>query len=117
MANTGTLHACISDVLAELASLGIPATNDPRNARPLAVLVQLPKFTNFTYNVLDVQIPLQVLGAPPGNKDVGDWIMTTVDNIVDSALAITQGTPTTVELGGQSCPAYELTVAMSVKRN
>ena len=117
MAGTGTLHAAVADVMSELADLGIPATRAPRNARPNSVLVQLPTFTCFTSNVLDVRVVLQVCGGGPGNQDVGDWAMTTVDKIVNSPLAITEGRPTTLEVGGQILPAYEMTVGISVRRN
>ena len=117
MAGTGTLHAAVNEVMAELAELGIPATADPRNARPGAVLVQLPTFNTYTYNVLDIRIGIQVCGPAVGAKDVSDVVMTVVDKIVNSPIAITEGRPTTVEVGGQSLPAYELTVAIAVKRN
>jgi hypothetical protein len=117
MAASGTLKDCLKAVTDELADLGLPAVTDPRNVRPGAIFVELPVLNAFTFNVLDVTIPLRVCGTPPGNKDSADWVITTVDKIINSPIAITDGRPTTVEIGGQSLPAYDLTARISVKRN
>lgn len=101
----------------KLSALGLKPVTDPRNARPLSVLIEMPTFTAFTYNVGDIRLTLRVLSAPPGNQDAGDYLMGVVDTIMASSITITDGRPGTANVGGQDLPTYDLTVAVAVQRN
>ena len=90
---------------------------DPRNARPLSVLIELPTATAFTYNVGDISLRLRVLAPPPGNQDAGDYLMKIADQIMNSPIAVTDLRPGLVSVGGQDLPSYDLTVAVAVRRN
>lgn len=117
MTPTGILAAAVDSVCTVITDLGLRPVTDPRNARPLSVMVELPTFTSFTYNVGDITLLIRVLGAPPANSDVGNYLMSTADALMNSALSITQGRPGMATYGGQDLPTYDLTVAVSVKRN
>jgi len=117
MAATGVFAAAVTATTSVLTSLNIPWTIDPRNARPRSVLVELPTFDSWTYNVADVRLTLRILAAPPGNQDSGDYLITTADTIMNSSLAVTNGRPGFSTVGGQDLPTYDLTVAVAVRRN
>lgn len=117
MAATGVFAAAVDATTAVLTSLGVPYTTDPRNARPRSVLVELPTFDTWTYNVADVRLTLRILAAPPGNQDAGDYLITTADTLMNSALAVTGGRPGYATISGQDLPTYDLTVAIAVQRN
>ena len=116
MAAAGILIEAINAVKAELVNLGLKPVTDPRNARPLSVLIELPTLDVFTFNVGDIRIPIKVLAAPPGNQDSADYLMTVVDKIMNSPIAIVDGRPGLASYGGQELPTYELTVAVAVRR-
>ncbi len=90
---------------------------DPRNARPLSVLIELPTVDSFTYNVGNITLRLRVLAPPPGNQDAGDYLMQIADQIMNSPIAVTDLRPGLVSIGGQDLPSYDLTVAVAVRRN
>lgn len=114
---SGVFIQSIAAVKTRLTNLGLTAVTDPRNARPLTCFVELPTFTNFTGNVSDVTIIIRVLGAPPGNQDATDWILTQVDAIcADLGIAAVAGQPTTAVIGSQELPAYDITVRISTLR-
>ena len=117
MAATGMFAEAITAVANVITARGYVAVTDPRNARPLTVFIELPTFNAFTYNVGDITLTIRVLAPPPGNQDAGDYLLTAIDALMNSSLAITGGQPTIAQIGSQELPAYDLTVRISSKRN
>lgn len=117
MSGTGILQDAVNATTAVLTTLGVPWTTDPRAIRPRCVLVQVPTFDAFTYNVGDIRLTLNICAAPPGNPDASDYLVTVADQIMNSAIAVTDGRPGRLDVSGQEFPTYDLTVAVAVKRN
>ena len=118
MAATGIFAESRTAIVNALTALGIATVTDPRNARPMTVMVNPPTFDSFTYNVGDIRFELLILAAPPGNQDAEDYLITTADQIMASTtLAVTNGRPIAVTVGDQQIPAYSLTVAIAARRN
>jgi hypothetical protein len=117
MPASGILVDAVNAVKTQLTALSLVPITDPRNARPMSVLIELPSVTAFTYNVGDIRLTLRVLAPPPGNQDAGDYLMTIADQIMNSPIAVTDLRPGLVSIGGQDLPSYDLTVAVAVRRN
>ena len=117
MSASGIFYEAETAVKTQLTALGLKPVTDPRNARPLSVMIELPTFDAYTYNVGDIRLTIRVLAGPPGNQDSGDYLMTTVDTIMNSPIAITDGRPALASYGEQMLPCYDLTVAVAVRRN
>lgn len=118
MAATGIFAEARDAIVTRITALGLAPVTDPRNARPLTVFVELPTFNSFTYNVGDLTFTIRVLGAPPGNQDTGDWLLTTIDTLMaDQGLAVVAGQPSLAIIGSQELPAYDLTVRIASRRN
>ena len=117
MAATGILSEARSAIAATLSALGLAVVLDPRNIRPRSVLIEAPTFTSFTYNVGDIRVRARILAAPPGNQDATDWLISQVDTIMASDIAVTSGSPGYATYGGQEIPTYDLTIAVAVRRN
>jgi len=117
MAATGMFAEAITAVANVITAKGYVPVTDPRNARPLTVFIELPTFNAFTYNVGNITLTIRVLAPPPGNQDAGDYLLTAIDALMNSTLAITGGQPTIAQIGSQELPAYDLTVRISSKRN
>lgn len=113
----GILIDAVNACKTALSGLGLVPVTDPRNARPLSVLIELPSVDAFTYNVGDIELRLRVLAPPPGNQDAGDYLMTIADQIMNSTIAVTDIRPGLATIGGQDLPTYDLTVAVAVRRN
>jgi hypothetical protein len=58
-----------------------------------------------------------VLAAPPANQDQIDYLITTADTIMNSALSLIRGIPGVMQIGGQEVPTYDLTVRVSTMRS
>jgi hypothetical protein len=52
MSSSGILYDAVTACKTALTALGLVPITDPRNARPLSVLIELPTVTAFTYNGL-----------------------------------------------------------------
>jgi hypothetical protein len=117
MPASGILVDAVNAVKTQLTALSLVPITDPRNARPMSVLIELPTVTAFTYNVGNIDLRLRVLAPPPGNQDAGDYLMTIADQIMNSPIAVTDLRPGLVSIGGQDLPSYDLTVAVAVRRN
>lgn len=117
MAATGILAAALTAVSTDLTGLGFKVVTDPRNARPMTVLLEVPTFDAFTYNVGDIRVRARILAAPPGNQDATDWLISQVDTIMDSDVGVLSGSPGYATYGGQEIPTYDLTIAVAVRRN
>ncbi len=114
---SGILYEAVTATKNALTALGLQAVTDPRNARPYCVFIQLPTLDSYTYNVGDIRVPVQVLAPPPGNQDASDYLLTTVDTIMNSAIAVVDARPGLATFGGQELPSYDLTIAVAVRRN
>ena len=109
----GIFRDSITAVGQVLTGLGLVPVTDPRNARPLTVFIELPTWDTFSRHVADVTIRLRILGAPPGNLDVANYLLTTAWTIMNSSLAVVSGQPSTAIIGTQELPAYDLTIRLA----
>jgi len=113
----GILWAAVQATSDALKDLGIRTVTDPRNAAPNTALVELPTLNTLTYNVGDIRLTVRLLAPPPGNADAAEYLMTLADKVIDSEIAVTDARPGFATYGQQELPTYDLTIAISVKRN
>jgi len=116
MAVDGIFYDAVTKIKDTITALGLVAVTDPRNARPMTCLIEMPTYTQFTNQVADISVVVHILATPPGNQDSGDYLMTTLDIVMDSDLAITGGSPTLVVIGSQELPAYDITIRIGARR-
>jgi len=109
----GIFRDSVAAVSTVITGLGLVPVTDPRNARPLTVFLELPTWDTFTSRIADVTMRLRVLGAPPGNQDVANYLLTTAWTIMNSSLAVVAGAPSVAIIGTQELPAYDLTIRLA----
>ena len=114
---SGIFIEAINALRTSITDLGYKVVTDPRNVRPLTILIEPPTFTSFTYNVGDLTCRVSVLAPPPGNQDASDYLMTVVDALMAANLPIVDGRPGSLDVGGQVLPCYDLTIRIASKRN
>ena len=94
---------------------GLRVVTDPRNLQPNCVLIQAPSFTAWNSNIVDLTFPITIVGVGPGNEDALRTILNTVSQVLGKNVAVTDGRPVTLDMGGTIAPAYELTVKMQAQ--
>lgn len=113
---SGIFYDAIQAIKTQLLALGLAPVTDPRNARPMTVVIEMPSFDTFTSNVGNISIPLRIIGAPPANQDNSNYLITVADKIMDSPISVTSGQAGYATYGGQELPTYDLQVAVVVRR-
>jgi hypothetical protein len=113
---TGFLADAIALCQTALTTANIAWAHDPGTIRPKCVMIELPDFSTFARDVADIRIRLRVCGAPPGNKANNDFILTTVEAIMASAIVIESGSPGTADYGNQQLPTYDLIARIGTNR-
>jgi len=93
MSASGIFASAQSTLVASLTGLGLAVVTDSRNARPMTVFVEPPTFTCFNNNIAEITFGLRILAAPPGNSDAEDYLITTADTIMNSAISLISGAP------------------------
>jgi hypothetical protein len=117
MSATGIFAAAQNTLSASITALGLAVVTDPRNARPMSVVIEPPTFTCFNSNVADITFRLRVLAAPPGNQDAADYLISTCDILMDSEISVISGNPSTTAIGGQDIPSFDIVVRVSTMRS
>ena len=112
----GLLNDAYDELVAELVALDLPATNDPRNLRPPAVIVDPPSITDVNGHIVRLQFPVVVVAPPPGNLDAVRSALDMADTIVENVKATLDGEPQIYTIGQTDLPAYRLTVQLTVRR-
>lgn len=104
----GFLQDAIDLCADALTDAGITWAYDPGTIRPKCVMIELPDFSVYARAVADVRIRLRVCGSPPGNKANNEFILSTVEEILQSEVIVESGSPGTAEYGNQQLPTYDL---------
>lgn len=110
MGASGLFSTARTQLVSSLTSLGFAVVTDPRNARPLSVLVTPPQVEIRNNNVADITTIIQICAAPPGNLDAVDYLITAADAIMDSDIAVIDAYPDNIEVNGGNLPTYRMTV-------
>ena len=115
-AYTDLFNEAIDDLTATLQTIsGLQVVNDPRNIVPPCVLINMPSFTAFNYNIAKLEFMLQVITLGPSNLDAGRSLLNMCAQLMAKNVAVISGRPTNVDIGASVLPAYELTVAMQAQ--
>lgn len=115
MAGTGLFNEGLDDLATTLLTItGLPVVRDPRNISPGCVLIGAPSFQAYNYNIAQLTVPIQVISSGPGNQDALDQLLSIVAQLLDKNVAVTEGRPTSLDIGGTICPGYDLTIEMQV---
>ena len=113
VAYTDLFNTCLDTLSSTLSEVtGLQVVTDPRNLVPPCVLIGAPSFTAFNYNAVRMTYPLQIVTLGPSNLDAMRSLLNMCALILSKDVAVTDGSPTTLEIGGVMLPAYNLTVEM-----
>lgn len=116
MSYTDILNEALDDLTATLTAVtGLRVVNDPTKIVPNAVFLEAPSFTATTNagNVLRVEFPIKVIGSGPAGLPVLRAIMEIVSTVIGSTIVVTGGRPSSLEIGGQIYPCYDLDCALA----
>lgn len=113
MPGTGMFNAALDQLATTLATItNLPVVRDPRNITPGCVLIGAPSFEAFNYRIVTMTIPVQIISSGPGNQDALDQVLTIASQVIAKEIAVTDGRPISIDIGGTIAPGYELIVRL-----
>lgn len=115
---TDLLNEALDDLVTSLGTIsGLQIVTDPRNMRPPCAFVNAPTFTTplMTNKRWKLVFPVQVLVPGPFNLDAQRTLLNLAAKIMGANLAVMEGRPTSLDVGGALYPAYELQIYMEAK--
>lgn len=112
----GALNDAYDALVAQIADLGLQVTNDPRNLRPPAVIVDPPTIADINGQIMRLTFPVVCVAPPPANLDAVRAALNMADVIIENVNATLDGDPQIYPLGQADLPAYRLTVQLTVRR-
>ena len=116
MAYTDLFNEAIDDLATSLGTItGLRVVTDPRNINPPCVFIDAPTFDAFNANIADMTFPVQVISLGPANLDALRNVLALCAQLLSKNVAVTQGRPITLSVGGQDLAAYEVTIRMKVQ--
>lgn len=116
MAYTDLFNEAIDDLATSLGTItGLRVVTDPRNINPPCVFIDAPTFTAYNANIADMTFPVQVISLGPANLDALRNVLAICAQLLVKNVAVTDGKPITLSVGGQDLAAYDVTVRMKVQ--
>ena len=116
MAYTDLFNEAIDDLAASLATItGLRVVTDPRNINPPCVFMDAPTFTAFNTNIADLTFPVRVISLGPANLDALRNVLAMCAQLLSANVAVTEGRPITLSIGGQDLAAYDVTIRMKAQ--
>ena len=112
-AYTDLFNTAINTLATKLNTItGLVCVTDTRNLQPPCVLLDALSFTAFNNNSVDLSIPVTVISLGPSNADAYRNALNVAAKVLAANVAVTDGRPTTLTIGGVDYPALSLNIQM-----
>jgi len=102
-------------LVSKLSTLtGLTVFNDPRNINVPCAIVEAPVIQVVTNVVADMEFRVVIVGQGVGDNRTLDQLLDLADLVRTAQIGLTDARPTTVDYGGATYAAYELTIRTKV---
>ena len=118
MAYTDLFNEAIDDVAATLtAVVGLRVVTDATKIVPNCVFIDAPSWETQAGNgkVIEMSFPIKVIGSGPAGLPVLRQILGICAKVQSSAIIVMSGQPGSVEIGGATYPAYNMTMSLKAQ--
>ena len=93
---------------------GLRVFDDPRNINVPCCIVEAPTISLNTNVNADMEFRVVIVGQGVGDNRTLDQLLDLADLVRTAQIGLTDARPTTVDYGGATYPAYELTIRTKV---
>jgi len=107
------------ELVAKLATFGLPVFSNVQALRPPGVVVDPPNITSISTNLIELTYKISVVAAPPGDYRAVQKILDMADTIVENLTDASRMTSTAgvYAVGNQELPTYQLSTTITYRRN
>lgn len=111
MAYTDLFNETLDDLSAILGTItGLRIVTNPQNLNPPCVFMDAPSFEAFNGNIVRMSFPIKVIGNGPANEATMRQMLNTSALLLNKNVAVTEGFPSSITLGGQEFATYNLNI-------
>jgi len=111
MAYTDLFNETLDDLAAKIASAtGLRTVTDSRSINPPCVFIDAPAFDSWNYNIAKMTFPVRVIASGPATLTNLRLLLNMASKLLAANIAVMDGRPSTLTIGGQEFAAYELSV-------
>jgi hypothetical protein len=118
VAYTDLFNEAIDDVAATLtAVVGLRVITDATKIVPNCVFIDAPSWETQAGNgkVIEMSFPIKVIGSGPAGLPVLRQILGICALVQTSPIIVMSGQPGSVEIGGATYPAYNMTMSLKAE--
>ncbi len=116
MAYTDLFNEAIDDLTATLSTIsGLRVTSDPQKINPPCVFLDAPSWESWNGNIVKMTFQARIFSLGPSNLDAMRNILAICADLMAKNVAVTDGRPVSVVIGGQEFPAYDLTIPLQAQ--
>ena len=118
MAYTDLFNEAIDDVAATLTAVtGLRVITDATKIVPNCVFIDAPSWETQAGNgkVIEMSFPIKVIGSGPAGLPVLRQILGICALVQSSKIIVMSGQPGSVEIGGATYPAYNMTMSLKAQ--
>jgi len=116
MAYTDLFNEAIDDLSATLATIsGMRVVTDPAKINPPCVFLDAPSWESWNGNIVKMTFQARVFSLGPSNLDALRDILAICAKLLEKNVAVMDGRPVSIQIGGQEFPAYDLTIPLQAQ--
>jgi hypothetical protein len=116
MAYTDLFNEALDDLAATLATItGLRVVTDPKAINPPCAFLDAPSFDAFNYNIVRMTFPVRVIGSGPVDLNGLRVLLNLAAALLTKNVAVLDGRPSVLNIGGQDYGAYDLTIAIQAQ--
>jgi hypothetical protein len=116
MAYTDLFNEAIDDLSATLATIsGLRVVTDPAKINPPCVFLDAPSWESWNGNIVKMTFQARVFSLGPSNLDALRDILAICAKLLAKNVAVMDGRPVSIQIGGQEFPAYDLTIPLQAQ--
>jgi hypothetical protein len=116
MAYTDLFNEALDDLSTTLTTItGLRVVTDPKAINPPCAFIEAPSFEGGNYNIVRMTFPVRVIGSGPVDLNGLRVLLSIAAGLLTKNVAVLDGRPSTLNVGGQDYGTYDLTIAMQAQ--
>ena len=110
---TDLFNEAIDDLAATLSTItGLRVVYDSEKINPPCVFIDAPSFDAFNYNIVTMNFSVKVVTLGAADLNGLRNVLNMSASLLSKNVAVKSGRPGYLPIGGQTFPAYDLTIEM-----
>ena len=113
MAYTDLFNVTLDNLAAKLQEItGLRVVTEPRGINPPCAFIDAPSFEAWNGNIVKMVFPVHIVGVGFADLNTLRTLMNISSKLLNKNVAVTEGRPSTLTIGGQDFATYDLRISI-----